>query len=86
VKVNFYGRVSIYQKGDRTDEKTFQWTTDRSKIKGSRCPVGPIQTPLNIDGYDVPSDWYLRVGREAQKMLDGRIALTPDLPIDPENP
>jgi len=50
------------------------------------CPVGAGQATLNVDGYDLPSDWYLMVGTEAQKMLDGTIGLTSVLPIDPENP
>lgn len=45
------------------------------------CPVGAEQVPLNEDGYNLPSDWYLQVGREAQKMLDGTIPLTPILPL-----
>jgi len=38
---------------------------------------------LDADGYDLPSDWYLSLAGEAQKMLDGSIALTSTIPITP---
>lgn len=68
---------------DEVDEGTAMYKLAETQAD---CPVDAEQAPLNIDGYNLPSDWYLRVGREAQKMLDGRIGLTPVLPIDPENP
>jgi hypothetical protein len=43
-------------------------------------PVGAHQVPLDEDGYDLPSDWYLQIGTEIQKMLEGTLDLTPDLP------
>lgn len=49
----------------------------------AECPMADGQVPLDYDGYDLPSDWYLRIGTEIQKMLDGRIPLTPNLPLDP---
>jgi len=49
-------------------------------------PVGTDQVPLNEDGYDLPSDWYLRVGTEMQKMIEGTIPLTSTLPINPSAP
>jgi hypothetical protein len=50
------------------------------------CPVGADQVPLDIDGYNLPEDWYLRVGREIQKMFDGTIPLTQQLPLTPRHP
>jgi hypothetical protein len=47
-------------------------------------PVGADQVPLNEDGYDLPSDWYLRIGTEIQKMIEGITPLTAILPINPE--
>jgi hypothetical protein len=49
-------------------------------------PVGADQVPLNEDGYDLPSDWYLQVGTEIQKMLEGTIPVTATLPINPSAP
>ena len=36
---------------------------------------------LDIDGYELPSDWYLRLTAEGTKMLRGDIALNSDIPI-----
>jgi hypothetical protein len=38
---------------------------------------------LDADGYDLPSDWYLSLAGEAQKMLDGDIPLSSTIPITP---
>lgn len=46
------------------------------------CPVAdPALVPLNEDGFDLPSDWYLQLGAEMQKMLDGTIELTSQILI-----
>jgi hypothetical protein len=68
---------------DEVDEGTAMYKL--AEIEAD-LPVGAEQAPLDIDGYALPSDWYLRVGTEMQKMLDGRIALTDVLPLDPDNP
>jgi hypothetical protein len=68
---------------DEVDEGTAMYKMVNAT---ENCPVGADQVPLNEDGYNLPSDWYLRVGAEAQKMLDGTIPLTSTMPIDPENP
>jgi hypothetical protein len=39
--------------------------------------------PLNVDGYILPSDWYLRLANEAGKMLRGGIPLQSSIPISP---
>lgn len=66
---------------DEVDEGTAMYkmveTTDG-------LPVGADQVPLNEDGYNLPSDWYLQVGTEIQKMLEGSIALTEDMPLTPQ--
>lgn len=38
---------------------------------------------LDADGYVLPSDWYLRLAGETQKMLGGNIELTSTIPIKP---
>ena len=43
----------------------------------------PSLVPLNEDGYNLPGDWYLQIGTEIQKMLEGKIPLTEILPINP---
>jgi hypothetical protein len=68
---------------DEVDEGTAMYKLAASQ---EQCPAGAGQVPLNEDGYNLPSDWYLRLGTEAQKMLDGTIPLTSVMPIDPENP
>lgn len=37
--------------------------------------------PLDYDGYELPSDWYLQLTGEATKMLRGEINLTSTIPL-----
>jgi hypothetical protein len=39
--------------------------------------------PLDADGYRLPSDWYLRLAGEAQRLLRGEIPLDPRMPLTP---
>jgi hypothetical protein len=39
--------------------------------------------PLNVDGYSLPSDWYLRLANEAGKMLRGESPVQGTIPITP---
>jgi len=41
---------------------------------------------LGADGQLLPSDWYLRLAGEAQKMFEGKAPLTPTIPINPLDP
>lgn len=41
---------------------------------------------LDSDGQSLPSDWYLRLAGEAQKMFEGKAPLTPTIPISPLDP
>lgn len=45
-------------------------------------PVGAKLVPLNADGCDLPSDWYLQLGGETGRMLRGEIPLTKNIPIE----
>lgn len=65
---------------DEVDEGTAMYKLVET-VEG--LPVGADQVPLKEDGYDLPSDWYLQVGTEIQKMLEGTIPLTEELPITP---
>mmetsp|Transcript_10478 Transcript_10478/g.22392 ORF Transcript_10478/g.22392 Transcript_10478/m.22392 type:complete len:506 (-) Transcript_10478:224-1741(-) len=40
---------------------------------------------LDSDGITLPRDWYLRLCGEAQKMMNGTIPLTEDIPLDPND-
>ena len=39
-------------------------------------PVGAQLVPLDIDGYGVPSDWYLQLGGKPGMMLRREIPLS----------
>lgn len=48
-----------------------------------QLPVGAKLLPLNVDGCNLPSDWYLRLGGETGRMLRGEIPLVSKIPIQP---
>jgi len=48
-----------------------------------QLPTTGAFVPLNADGIDLPSDWYLRLTGEATKMLRGIIPITATIPITP---
>lgn len=50
----------------------------------SGLPVNCRQIALSIDGYDLPSDWYLQLGNEIQKMMDGRAPVVEEMPLTPQ--
>ena len=67
---------------DEVDEGTamFKITDTKAKL--------PIQAndrlvSLDIDGVNLPSDWYLKLADQTQKMLDGTTPLTSVIPIIP---
>ena len=49
----------------------------------AELPVQGTFVPLNIDGTNLPSDWYLRLAGAATRMLRGDSAL---MPVRPSNP
>jgi len=49
----------------------------------AELPVEGTFVPLNIDGYDLPSDWYLRLAGAATQMLRGHRPLTAQRPDNP---
>ncbi len=67
---------------DEVDEGTSMFKMAENQ---SQVPV-EIQdriVPLDADGFDLPSDWYLRLAGETQKMLEGTIGATSSIPITP---
>ncbi len=65
---------------DEVDEGTAMF-----KIAPTRAeqPAQGNFVPLNIDGYNLPSDWYLQLANQAGKMLRGEIPLQSTMPIAP---
>ena len=51
------------------------------RIRG--LPVGGNFLSLDVDGYDLPSDWFLRLGGESGRLLRREIPLSSALPIVP---
>lgn len=49
----------------------------------AQLPVQGTFVPLNIDGYNLGSDWYLRLANQAGRMLRGEIPVTSNIPIAP---
>jgi hypothetical protein len=62
---------------DEVDEGTAMF---KLAPTAAELPVQGKFVPLDIDGQKVPSDWYLRLGGEAAKMLRGERPLSPVLP------
>lgn len=49
----------------------------------SQTPTTGEFVTLDIDGQELPSDWYLKLTGEASKMLRGEVGLTDEIPISP---
>ncbi len=49
----------------------------------AQLPAQGMFVPLDVDGVNLPSDWYLRLANEAGKMLRGEIPLQSRMPITP---
>jgi hypothetical protein len=47
----------------------------------AQLPAQGRFVPLNADGYNLGSDWYLRLADQAGKMLRGEIPVTSNIPI-----
>lgn len=65
---------------DEIDEGTAMYKLAETSID---LPVNAKQVALDADGYDLPSDWYLRVGGAAQQVFSNAIPLTTTIPIKP---
>ncbi|MFC2079568.1 hypothetical protein ACFLSZ_06280 [Candidatus Bipolaricaulota bacterium] len=65
---------------DEVDEGT---ATFKLAPTSAEIPAQGTFVPLDIDGYALPSDWYLQLAREATRMVTGEIPLTAEMPIEP---
>jgi hypothetical protein len=65
---------------DEVDEGTAMF---KLAPTSAQLPAQGTFVPLNIDGINLPSDWYLRLANEAGKMLRGEIPLQSTMPISP---
>ena len=65
---------------DEVDEGTAMF---KLAPTAAELPAQGTFVPLNIDGINLPSDWYLRFANQAGKMLKGEIPLQSSLPITP---
>lgn len=65
---------------DEVDEGTAMY---KCVTTAAGLPAQGTFVPLNIDGYNLGSDWYLRLADQAGKMLRGEIPVTSTIPITP---
>ncbi|MEI9960486.1 MAG: glycoside hydrolase family 71/99-like protein [Limisphaerales bacterium] len=65
---------------DEVDEGTAMF---KLAPTAAQLPAQGTFVPLNIDGYNLDSDWYLRLANQAGKMLRGEIPVTSTIPIAP---
>jgi hypothetical protein len=65
---------------DEVDEGTAMY---KCAPTTAQLPAQGTFVPLNIDGYNLGSDWYLRLADQAGKMLRGEIPVTSTIPITP---
>lgn len=65
---------------DEVDEGTAMF---KCAPTAAQLPAQGAFVPLNIDGYNLGSDWYLRLADQAGRMLRREIPLTSTIPITP---
>lgn len=63
---------------DEVDEATALYKTAPTM---QQCPDTLEWVPLNIDGYNLPSDWYLQVSGQINEMFKDEITPVKDLPL-----
>lgn len=65
---------------DEVDEGTAMF---KLAATPARLPASGNFVPLNADGTNLPSDWYLQLANEVGKMLRGEISRQNTIPITP---
>ena len=68
---------------DETDEGSAMF---KMAARRDQAPDQGFWLPLDADGFDLPSDWYLRLGREVTRMFHGERPATEAMPLDPRFP
>jgi hypothetical protein len=63
---------------DEVDEGTAMY---KLAPTAAQLPAQGVFVPLNIDGYNLRSDWYLRLADQAGRMLRGEVPVTATIPI-----
>jgi hypothetical protein len=71
--------LAMYKMAPTNAELPAQGAFDPSNLNPGRGHF----VPLNADGYQLPSDWYLQLAGQAAKMLRGEIPLSATIPIQP---
>ena len=64
---------------DEVDEGTAMF---KLVAESDQLPVDATLVSLDVDGYKLPSDWYLQLGGETGSMLRGEIPLSQQMPIE----
>jgi hypothetical protein len=54
--------------------------------KKSLAPSDGYWLTLDADGYNLPSDWYLRLAGYAKKMVTGQVPVSKTMPLNPNKP
>lgn len=65
---------------DEVDEGTAMY---KLAPTAAQLPAQGTFVPLNVDGYTLASDWYLRLADQAGRMLRSEIPVTSTIPITP---
>ena len=65
---------------DEVDEGTAMF---KLAPTSAELPAQGKFVPLNVDGGNLPSDWYLHLADEAGKMLRGEVPVQPEMSIKP---
>jgi hypothetical protein len=52
----------------------------------SDAPDQGFWLTLNADGYDLPSDFYLRLAGEITRVFHGKTKASPNMPRNPQPP
>jgi len=65
---------------DEVDESTAMF---KAATQGNQTPTSGTWLHLGQDGYNLPSDWYLRLGGAITGAMDGRYSPKGELPFDP---
>lgn len=75
------GNTMIY--GAMFDEYDEGTVMNKAAPTQADVPSSPHYVTLDVDGFKLPSDWYLQLAGKATQMLQGKIPLSPTMPLTP---